>query len=95
MADPLVEFYEGAPADFLPHDILKSRELGCDGLIALDVDDGGVHDHYAVFSNAQILDASLVLYGLTGEILSLSERFNPWLLSLRQKPPIPTPCLAQ
>lgn len=86
LTNPLIENYDGAPADYLPDDILKARASGNDGLIALEVDDGGTHDHYAVFNTSQILDASTIVRDLTGKVLSVSERLlsdaipiiSPW-----------------
>ena len=74
LTNPLIEHYDGAPADYLPDDILKARANGNDGLIAFDVDDGGTHDHYAVFASTQIIDASTIVRGFTGDVLSVSER---------------------
>lgn len=77
MSNPKREDYEGSPADFLTEDIDDAKAAGCDGLIALEVDDGGTHDHFAVFSANQIKLADPAAYDDNGELVPLSKRFLP------------------
>lgn len=54
LVNPLVVRYDGAEADYLGEDLQKARALGHDGVIAYDIDDGGVQDQYIAFEPWQI-----------------------------------------
>lgn len=54
LLNPLVVRYGGAEADYLGEDLQKARALGHDGVIAYDIDDGGVQDQYIAFEPWQI-----------------------------------------
>jgi len=77
MEKPMREDYEGCPADELTNDVDTAKARGCDGLIALQVDDGGEHDHFAVFSANQIKLAAAVVRDDSGKLVPLSKRFLP------------------
>ena len=77
MSNPLRKDYEGCPADDITDDIDEAKAAGCDSLIALEVDDGGTHDHFAVFSANQIKLADPAAYDDNGELIPLSKRFLP------------------
>jgi hypothetical protein len=50
--------FQGEGREYLAEEIEKAKREGCDGLICIDYDDGGVSDHYIVFdpSNIKIVD---------------------------------------
>jgi hypothetical protein len=57
MVNPLVVNYDGAGAEYLDEDVEQAKQLGHDGVIAKNIDDGRVSDHFIVFHPLQIKSA--------------------------------------
>ena len=57
MVNPLVVDYDGEGAEYLDEDIEKAKQLGHDGVIARNINDGRVSDHFIVFHPSQIKSA--------------------------------------
>jgi hypothetical protein len=58
MQNPLVVDFQGTGIEFLAEELELAKSGGYDGLIAENFDDGGVADHYIVFSPEQIKSAT-------------------------------------
>ena len=57
MTNPLVVEYGGADSQYLYEDIQKAKDLGHDGVLARNIDDGGVSTHFIAFDRSQIKSA--------------------------------------
>lgn len=54
MKKPLKVDFMGEGREYLAEEIEKAKAEGCDGVICIDYDDGGVSDHYIVFNPSQV-----------------------------------------
>jgi hypothetical protein len=55
--NPLIVNFRGEGREYLADEIVKAKEGGHDGVIALNFDDGAVSTHYIAFDPAQIKSA--------------------------------------
>lgn len=54
LANPKVVQFGGAGREYLAEEIISARQSGCDGVICLRYDDGGVSNHYIAFHAHQL-----------------------------------------
>ena len=85
MENPLVHDFKNKGRDVDFSELMReAKENGNDGCVFLNVQDGGGFDTiYAVFSPNQFKSADPVTYDDNGNVIPLSERFNPNTNDLR------------
>lgn len=79
IANPLIHDFKKEGRDESFNDlILEAKKQGKDGCIFKNVKDGADFDDiYVVFENTQLKSADAVTYDDNGNVIPLSERFNP------------------